>query len=141
MTSWPNAFVGIPYAALGRARSGADCWGLAAIVYQETLGIKLPDYLGYASVDEHAEIDALIAGAEASPLWQARQGSVRPYDIAVFRRGRLSTHLGIVIQPGLMLHMVDEDRAKIESYQSGRWGNRLVGHFYWVGLAARGVAQ
>lgn len=132
--SWANAFVGIPYAPFGRDRLGADCWGLACIVYAEALDITLPDYLGYGGVEEHAEIDALIAGAEGSPLWQPRSGVARAFDIAVFRRGRLSTHLGIVIRPGVMLHMVDEDRAKAETYTTGRWGNRLVGHFHWIGV-------
>ncbi|RUS64865.1 phage tail protein [Pseudorhodobacter sp. E13] len=133
MSAWANAFVGIPFAPFGRDRLGADCWGLACIVYAEARGITLPAYLGYGGVDEHAEIDALIAGAEGSPLWLCRTGEARPFDIAVFRRGRLATHLGIVIRPGMMLHMVDEDRAKIETYGTGRWGNRLVGHFHWAG--------
>jgi probable lipoprotein NlpC len=137
--SWVNAFVGIPYAPFGRARTGADCWGLACIVYREGLGIGLPDYLGYGGVEEHAEINALIAGAEGSPLWQPRSGVARAFDIAVFRRGRLATHLGLVIRPGLMLHMVDEDRAKVEGYTTGRWGNRLVGHFYWAGAVPEGA--
>lgn len=135
--SWVNDFVGTPQAPFGRTRAGVDCWGLLCIVYGEVLGIRLPDYLGYSSVDEHAEINALISGAEASPLWRARQGTAQEFDIAVFRRGRLASHLGIVIRPGQMLHMVDDDRAKVETYTSGRWGNRLVGHFYW----AQGVSQ
>lgn len=133
MTAWANNYVGIPYAAFGRTRAGADCWGLACVIYAAELSIQLPDYLGYASVDERREIDALIAGAEASPLWAARAGAPQPFDIAVFRNGRFASHLGVVLRPGLMIHMAGEDRAKIEAYSTGRWGTRLLGHFRWVG--------
>lgn len=129
--SWSNAYIGIPYAAFGRSFDGADCWGLACIVYAHELGLDLPDYLGcYASVDEQSEISALIEGAAASPLWAHRTTMPHPFDIAVFRQGRFASHLGLVIQPGLMLHMVGEDRAKVERYSTGIWARRLIGHFH-----------
>lgn len=138
---WPSRFIGIPYAPHGRSRLGADCWGLACVVFAEMHGIILPGYAGYASVDELSEIDALIGGAACSPLWQPVPAAhVRPFDIAVFRRGRLASHLGIVVRPGLMLHMVGEDRAKIEAYTAGRWCSRLAGHFRWAGPGPRGAA-
>ena len=43
---WANAYVGLPWADLGRDRTGCDCWGLARLVYAEQLGIALP-YGGY----------------------------------------------------------------------------------------------
>jgi probable lipoprotein NlpC len=129
--SWSNRFVGIPYVEFGRSRAGCDCWGLACVIYREDLGIMLPDYLGYGSVDEHAEIAALINGAEASPIWQPVTDPA-PYDIVVFRRGRLAAHLAVIIRPGLMIHMAQEDSAKVENYCTGRWGNRLKGHFRHV---------
>lgn len=128
--SWSNAYIGIPYAEFGRARDGADCWGLACIIYREELGITLPDYLGtYASVEEHGEIAALIGAGAASPLWVPVTGPALAFDIAVFRRGRLSTHVGIVIRHGLMIHMQDEDCAKLADYGAGAWGTRLQGHW------------
>ena len=127
--SWSNRHVGIPYAPLGRARAGCDCWGLACVIYAEELGISLPDYLGYASVEEHGEIAALIGGAATSPLWVPVTGEALAFDIAVFRRGRLSTHLGIVIRHGIMIHMLDEDAAKVQGYGDGPWHHRFNGHF------------
>lgn len=133
ITHWSNRFIGIPYQALGRDCCGADCWGLACIIYREELGISLPDYLGaYGSVDEHAEISALIAGEQASPLWLPVTGDAIAFDVAVFRRGRLSTHVGIVIRHGVMIHMQDEDCAKIADYRTGAWGQRLQGHYRHV---------
>lgn len=139
--TWPNRFVGIPYAEFGRDREGCDCWGLACIIYREELGISLPEYLGYGSVDEHAEIAALIDGAEASPLWLPVTGPAIAFDIAVFRRGCLATHLGIVIHHGLMIHMEAEDCAKLADYRTGRWGHRFKGHYRHVSKAVERPVQ
>ncbi|UFS63848.1 C40 family peptidase [Paracoccus denitrificans] len=140
--TWSNRFVGIPYKELGRTRSGADCWGLACVVYREELGISLPEYLGsYASTEEHGEISALIDGGALSPLWVPVTGAAVAFDIAVFRRGRMSTHVGIVIRHGLMIHMQDEDCAKLANYRSGAWGNRLRGHWRHVSMAVERPVQ
>lgn len=130
--SWSNRHIGIPYRELGRSRQGCDCWGLACIVYQEELGITLPEYLGYASVEEHGEIAALISGATSSPLWLPIEGPAIAFDIAVFRRGRMATHVGVVIRHGVMIHMQDDDCAKVEDYRAGPWRHRLTGHYRWV---------
>lgn len=131
--SWSNAFVGIPFADLGRTRAGADCWGLVALVYRDMLGIALPDYQGYASAHEHAEIAALVEGAGGSPLWR-RVTEPKPCDILVFRRGPWSSHVGLVVQPGVMLHMAAGDCAKLEAYSAGRWAARLTGTYRYTGV-------
>lgn len=128
--SWSNRYVGTPWAEFGRDLNGCDCWGLACVIYREELGIKLPDYLGdYASAEERGEISALIDGARHSPLWIPVEGPAIAFDISVFRRGRLDTHLGIVIRHGLMIHIDGEDCAKVADYTQGRWRSRFRGHY------------
>ncbi|SLN37915.1 NlpC/P60 family protein [Aquimixticola soesokkakensis] len=127
--SWSNKFIGIPQADLGRTREGADCWGLACVIYQEELGISLPEYLGYSSPDEQGECAAMIAGATSSPLWVPVTGPAVAFDIAVFRQGRFSSHVGIVVRHGLMIHIAAEDQAKLEEYHSGKWQHRFDGHY------------
>ena len=57
---WANAYVGLPWADLGRDRTGCDCWGLARLVYAEQLGIALPSYSdAYPCAGEQAEVAAL----------------------------------------------------------------------------------
>lgn len=135
--SWSNAYVGLPWAEFGRDRAGCDCWGLACVIYREELGITLPDYLGYGSADELGEIAALVDGATASPLWLPASGPALAFDIAVFRRGRLSSHVGIVVRHGLMIHMADESAARHERYDAGRWRTRLTGTWRHVDLVSR----
>lgn len=127
--TWSNRYVGTPWGEFGRGRQGCDCWGLACVIYREELGIALPDYLGSASAEERGEIAALVDGAAASPLWLPVDGEALAFDIAVFRRGRLSSHIGIVVTHGTMIHMVGEDGAKLEDYRRGTWNARLQGHY------------
>jgi len=135
---WSNAYVGTPFEEFGREREGCDCWGLACIVYREELNITLPDYLGgYQSVEERSEIAALIAGGKSSPLWVRNDGPSLAFDIAIFRRGRLDTHVGLIVQRGIMLHMEDRDCAKHADMGSGAWKHRLTGVYRHVEMISR----
>ena len=134
MSHWSARYVGIPFADHGRDQMGCDCYGLARLVYRHECGILLPDYQGYGSAEEHAEIAALISGAAAGPDWMPCPGD-RPFDLMVFRRGRLATHVGVVVAPGVMLHMVEEDCAKVERI-AGPWASRCVGSWRHRELAA-----
>lgn len=138
--NWSDRYIGIPFVDLGRSRKGVDCYGLACLIYAAELGITLPDYVGaYASADEMAEISALMNGAAGS--WIAVTGKAAPYDLAVFRRGKLTTHVGIVIRHGLMIHMEGEDAAKVADYRTGRWSSRFVGHYRHGSKAVEGGVQ
>lgn len=131
--SWSDRYIGIPFEEFGRARAGCDCWGLACVIYREELGITLPDYLGdYASAEEQTEVAALIDRDRVSPLWLPVTGPAMAFDLALFRRGRLSTHIGIVVRHGWMIHMQGEDCAKIEPYGSGVWAHRFQGCYRHV---------
>lgn len=139
MTGWSRRYLGIPFAPLGRALTGCDCYGLACVIYQEELAITLPDYLdGYASTEEQGEIAALIAGAQHLPMWVPVDGPAVAFDLAVFRRGRLQTHVGIIVRRGLMLHVPAAGTSRIESYEAGRWRHRLTGIWRHVDLISCG---
>lgn len=130
---WSDRYIGTPYLDLGRDLSGCDCWGLACIIYREELGITLPDYLGgYASPDELGEVAALIDRDRVSALWLPVTGPGLAFDIALFRRGRWSSHVGIVIRHGLMIHMVADDQAKVQGYEDGPYKHRFIGHYRHV---------
>ena len=125
--SWSNRYIGTPWREFGRSAAGCDCWGLACLVYACELSISLPSYTGtYVSAEEHAEIAALIDDGRRSPLWHP-VSAPEAFDLAVFRRGRWASHIGIIVRPGLMLHMAGEDAAKLEDYRTGQWASRLVG--------------
>ncbi|MDP3340486.1 C40 family peptidase [Frigidibacter sp.] len=131
MTHWSGKYLGVPHRDLGRDRTGADCWGLLRLVYAAELGVELPSYAGaYHSAAEAAEIAALIDGAEDWTEWQPVTAE-QPFDAALFRRGSHRSHVGIIVRPGLMLHMA-ETGARIEDYRLPRWSGRLTGLYRHV---------
>lgn len=136
MLHWSSDFVGIPHSELGRDRSGADCWGLLYIVFREHLNIEVPSYDEYSATDERFEIDQILRTATGSGICvPVLSGQEREFDVAVFRRGRLDSHVGVVVQPGLMLHMAEKQQSRIESYRHGYWKTRLTGIVRHVDLA------
>ncbi|MEN2979993.1 NlpC/P60 family protein [Tistrella bauzanensis] len=136
---WSNGYVGLPHLDHGRTRDGLDCWGLACLIYREQLAIELPAYQGYASTDELVEVQAVIAGATSSPLWVAVDVP-QPFDIAVFRRGRLETHLGVMVRAGLMIHVAAGTASVHERYDQAPWRARLAGHYRHSALVSRAEA-
>ncbi len=123
---WSEDFLGLPFKDLGRTRDGVDCWGLVRLVLGE-FGVHVPSYAeGYATASERAEISGLINGAKT--FWHPVE-DVHELDVATFRRGRFDCHVGIVVKPGLMLHIDEAIPACIESYDSGYWKPRQTG--FW----------
>jgi len=52
----------------------------------------------------------------------------------VIIRGR-PFHIGLVVQPGLMLHVYNGGTSCIEDYTNFRWANRIEGFYRYKGLA------
>lgn len=128
MTHWTRDYVGLPWQRAGRARTGVDCYGLLWLVYREVLGIELASYASETmDAAERAEVSSLIASGRVISPWTAVAfGSEREFDMAVFRRGGIESHVGIVVAAGRMLHVVEGAESYVESFAAGRWRTRLV---------------
>jgi cell wall-associated NlpC family hydrolase len=127
--TWANLYIGTPYADLGRDWSGCDCWGLARLVYKLELNISLPSYAGdYVSAQERAEIDSLINQPDANIPW-SQVAIPQPFDLLLFRRGQMHSHIGIAADARHMLHMDGEDQARIADFTQPRWSNRFCGAY------------
>lgn len=123
---WSEPFLGLPHVPLGRSPAGVDCWGLVHLVYAAH-GRLLPSYAGdYASIEERAEIAALIGSAKVSSAWR-QVDAPEPLDVLTFRHGKSDGHVGIVVRPGRMLHAMQGKLSCIEDYTLPRWACRLTG--------------
>jgi cell wall-associated NlpC family hydrolase len=139
MSAWSNAYIGIPYSRSGASQAGVNCWTLVALIYAEQLGIALPTYLtDYTSMEETAEISALVDRERGDPLW-LKVDVPHAFDVALFRRGRVDAHVGIVVVPGLMLHVTGDEQSKLESYATPLWRNRLTGFYRHVKATSKVV--
>jgi cell wall-associated NlpC family hydrolase len=122
-------FVGLPYIDKGRGFDGCDCWGLLWLVYRDLRGVELPSYAErYVTGADRAAMAALIAD-ELDPWTEIAAGQEHAFDGVLMREGRAIRHIGIVTEPGLLLHVQDGQSSQIERYRSGPLKHRVVGFY------------
>jgi cell wall-associated NlpC family hydrolase len=123
--SWAARWVGTPYRDHGRDEAGVDCWGLVVLIYRHELGIALPEYAGaYASPRERLEVAGLIQGE--APGWdRVPAGDERPGDVVLLQVRGQPCHVGIVTEPGWMLHAQSGSDTVHEPYERGRWATKV----------------
>jgi cell wall-associated NlpC family hydrolase len=125
-------YIRIPFKDHGRTREGADCWGLACIIFKEQLGIDLPTFTDYADTKDQARISEMIKSESIS--WQSI-GPMREkaFDMAVFRMMGQPMHVGVVIKPGLMIHCERGCGVYLtEYYKENQWDRRLEGFYRYA---------
>ncbi|MBP5698215.1 MAG: C40 family peptidase [Alphaproteobacteria bacterium] len=129
---WCNDYINIPFQEHGRNRAGCDCWGLARIIYKEKLDIDLPTLLNYENTRDS---NAIVELYEKEHLnWvEIPVGEEKEFDILVFKILGLPTHIGIVINKGMMIHCEYKIGTHItEYYNEVQWRNRLAGVYRYA---------
>ena len=123
--SWTNAYVGVPYKDHGRSRDeGWDCWGLLRAVYDEQLGIALPSYAAHyeSELDDYGIGDAFHAEVET---WTVAD-EPRAFDAVWCRMIGVECHVGVFVEPGVMLHtMLGQDACLVRT-DSIAWERRIL---------------
>lgn len=126
---WTDDYIRIPFEEHGRTREGADCWGLACIIYQEMLGIELPALTEYEHTKDKAKIPDIIK-TESNSWRFIETGQEQAYDIAVFRMMGQPMHVAVVVMPGVMIHCERGSGVYITHYyKQMQWDKRLEGFF------------
>lgn len=122
------SYVGLPFAENGRDASGLDCWGLVRLVYRERLGIELPSYGEVEARDLLAVSRTITADSRVGPWHQVGPGEDREFDVVLLRHRvytegapsrRLPNHCGVVVAPGLLLHVKAGIDSHIVAYRHG----------------------
>ena len=117
-----SAYVGMPYQDRG-------CWELLRRVYAEQLSIELPSYADeYLNAADQHDLARLIR--EKRTQW-LRVDAEQPGDGVLLNILGEPTHIGIVAEPGSMLHVVRNCTSVIESYRSPKWARRIEGFYRW----------
>lgn len=125
---WSAAYVGTPYLDFGRTAAGCDCWGIVRLALFVMKGIVLPSY-DDISPEELAEIDQIVHREVGSGVW-VKVDARQEFDVAVFRRGRHDSHVGIMVDDRRMLHSDKHSGgARVERIDNGRWASQLVGYY------------
>lgn len=125
MLGWWDKYRGIPYKQDGCTFAGCGCWGLVVLVYQNELGITLPDYSGVAS---SADKVAYEEAAGLIPSYWREIRKPKEFDVITFKVGRLF-HVGIVTQPRHIrfLHVCHGISVSMEFGDSIAWKRRITG--------------
>lgn len=128
---WVNEYVGIPYEVKGNLRSGADCFGLIQMVYEDQFKIRLPGaILRNSPITSNEDAAAIIGSHRHDASWIGiTRGHELPGDVILLRYRGLASHLGIVVGEGKMLHTLSGVGAVVESYVKGRWSDKVEGIF------------
>lgn len=129
-----DQYVGIPYLLHGTDRTGIDCWGLPRLWYREQYGIELPAfgdrYGRELDAAERAHIAAVIRGE--SETWRhVRPGDEQRGDLVLLRMLGEESHLGVVVEPGRMLHARRGTDSCVERYDTPTWSRRICGFYRW----------
>jgi len=125
--SWVAEYIGIPFLARGRDREGINCWALLGLVFRERYGVELPEYVEVhpqnpKAVGEHYE-------EEIQDWLPVESGQERAGDVLSLRTPGWPLHVGLVVRPGLMLHIATGTHSVVESYQARKWERRISGIF------------
>ena len=126
---WYNDYVGIPFLAKGREKTGVDCWGLAILVYSEQFNITLPsfsDNYDFEDTDRIAELTAQYKEA-----WEETT-EPKPGSIVLFKVLGQVSHVGIYVGNNKFLHCRENHSSAIESLDSISWNKRLAGFFNYA---------
>lgn len=128
---WTDAYIGIPFLPDGRDRSGIDCWGLHRLIFLEQRGIELPSYSGIFIDQRTCTLKAVAAMMEAEKDRWISAESPAPFDIVLLRTGRYLWHIGTVIEPPRMIHVMDGMDSVMEKYTGPAWRHRVEGFRRW----------
>lgn len=138
LPDWVGSYIGIPYEDHGRGRCGCDCWGLVRMVLAEQRGIELPCYgTEYASEDDHAAVGAAMSAAQGG--WApVDDGHEQPFDVAQLTLPIRTPagwryeplHVGIVVMPGVLLHVERATAALLAKYRDGAPMQRRLSGFW-----------
>lgn len=131
-------YIGITFADKGRSvETGLDCWGLVRYFFGQEFNIQLPSYIGfYKDTRDRGSLNKLIADEaldwDKIPVGQGRFG-----DVVVMTLSDRPIHVGLVIVPGLMLHIEKGLNSCLERYDSVRWKDRIYGIYRHAHVAKR----
>lgn len=133
---WATRYVGLHYKPGGRDRRGVDCWGICALVWEEQFGAALPAYVGPIWNTGKSDIAGIGAAARQHAeacFTPVEEGTEREGDGILIRMRGAPLHVGLVVAPGLMLHVEEGADTCIERYRSVMWKRRILGFYRYAG--------
>lgn len=100
-----------------------DCYGICYLYNKEVLKKEIPIYLN-EKIYSDEDIDATYK--EKSREWvRIKKGKESEGDVVSLKIKNYPIHVGVVVDKGIMLHIMENEHAKFESYESFKWKNKV----------------
>ncbi len=131
---WAGVYVGLPFKAGGRDRSGLDCWGLLITVLREQFGKVIPAYdgIGFQEGCDRAALATFMEDHRQDWI-EVPAGQVQPGDGVLLRMMGHPIHVAVVVARGWMLHIEDGIDACLERWDGPKWQKRVMGLYRYAG--------
>lgn len=130
LPDWAKNYVGIPFKENGRDRDGCDCWGLLTMIWQQEFGKPLPEYTGHRWKPHGSakEIGPDVSDYVSQFTLIKPEQAVMGDGVLIRMRGH-PLHVGLVLEPGWMIHSHEEADSCIEDYRRPTWERRILGFY------------
>jgi len=120
-------YIGIPFSLKGRDFSGADCWGLVLLWYENEYGVKLKSFHeDYEDISDKGGIES--ATRKERKNWE-KTSEPEIGNVVLIRITGAEMHTGIYIGEGKMLHVMQGINSCIENLREPKWSQRVVGYY------------
>ncbi len=141
LPAWGRVYIGIPFLDKGRTCEGCDCWGLTRLIWGEQFSLRVPSFLDtYEEAHDGATVArAIVNYGLTNPIWhEVAPGQERSGD-AVHMVGyykidghweKAEMHVGIVLEPGVLIHVEEGINASLMNYREKLAGADRVLGFY-----------
>lgn len=98
-------YLQVPHVAGGRSFTGADCFGLVCLFYQEEFSIELSASVPYTEY-WYKDQPALIIRSATSAGFKRVKTQLQHGDVVVLKEEGALKHLAVYLAPGYLLHNV-----------------------------------
>jgi probable lipoprotein NlpC len=134
MTKWTK-YINIPFKDLGRDSSGADCYGLIALIFKKECNVDIPDYTELLYGKErkclkNKKDDKL----ESLGFSWVEDNKLKPFDVLLFNKScgaEITSHIGLYIGHGKFIHVLEDFPSMIERLDNTFWKSRYYGAMRW----------
>lgn len=118
-----DLFTNIFYHKNKRDFNLCDCYGLCYLFNKHILNKELPLYLN-EKIELDTEVDAVVQDKK-NDFVKVSIGRELAGDIVLMRIKNQPIHVGVIVQSGLMLHIMEGKHSSIESYKTTKWKNKI----------------
>ena len=125
-----NQYINLKYKHKGRGPEFFDCYGFVRYIYEQDLGVTLPDFIevGYSKFWSFEGKVQHISSKIDYKDWKVipNIGGAEPYDLVTIYRNldsKIVNHIGLVIGRGKFIHIIS--RRTSETAFLELWENRI----------------